>query len=146
MFIGKRAMLFTLLISLNITFSFQNQLRSNKPGHHNGHNGSKRNKEMGMDTFAEDLKLVKQALKSYVYYYALLAQNEFTSPIQKMNTQANFASAQSKIQTFLTKHRQNKFIMNQVIHEYNKIVSKVGQHMANVHTTADVERKPFMWG
>lgn len=109
-------------------------------------NDSKRNKEISQDNMVEEVKLIKLAVKLYVYYNELLQENKFVNQKQKNHAQNNFQMVQTKLQNFMNKYKNNKYMMSQAVQEYQKLMNDfMNNQKGNPQVSTD-EKKPFMWG
>lgn len=94
-------------------------------------------------SLADEFKAIKLAIKLYIYYHNLLEESVFMNQVQREKAQNGFALVKSKLENFMTKHKNNKFLLSQVVQEYNKALS---QNKAIANTNDESLRKPFMWG
>lgn len=138
--ISKNVLILSLL-ALNLTLSFQ--MKNSKSIRMN----SKRNRDSNQEAFLEKLKTIKIVMKLYIYYHELLQENMFNNQAQRKNAQTNFQSIQAKLSHFMSKFKNNKYLLSQVIQEYNKAVNQFNQKENKSTGNAENSlKKPFMWG
>lgn len=109
-------------------------------------NDSKRNKEISQDNMVEEVKLIKLAVKLYVYYNELLQENKFVNQKQKNHAQNNFQMVQTKLQNYMNKYKNNKYMMSQAVQEYQKLMNDFMNNQKENPQVSTDEKKPFMWG
>jgi len=114
--------------------------------------GMKRTKEINLDgqqQQQDEIKSIKLVVNLYVYYTALLEEDDFNSQAQRKQAQHNFKMVQGKLSKFMDKYRNNKFMISQAILEYQRLMNSNKNPTVenNVQQqTANDEKKPFMWG
>ena len=109
-------------------------------------NDSKRNKEISQDNMVEEVKLIKLAVKLYVYYNELLQENKFVNQKQKNHAQNNFQMVQTKLQNYMNKYKNNKYMMSQAVQEYQTLMNDFMNNQKENPQVSTDEKKPFMWG
>lgn len=132
-----------LFVFINMVLSIQMRVLHSQS---KTENDSKRNKEISQDNMVEEVKLIKLAVKLYVYYNELLQENKFVNQKQKNHAQNNFQMVQTKLQNFMNKYKNNKYMMSQAVQEYQKLMNDfMNNQKGNPQVSTD-EKKPFMWG
>lgn len=96
--------------------------------------------------YADELKSVKLAVRLYAYYNELLHTNMFANQAQKKQATLNLQQVQTKLQNYMNKFKNNKYMISQPLTEYVNVLKQANFKNNNIQPVFTDEKKPFMWG
>jgi hypothetical protein len=104
----------------------------------------KRSKKAEHESMPDELKTLRANIRYYVYYSDIVQNGMFSNQLQKKRAHENLQIVQNKLQHFINKYRNNKYMISQALQEYQRLMNNYRENFPL--SPFAKSKKPFMWG
>jgi len=104
----------------------------------------KRSKKAEHESMPDELKTLRANIRYYVYYSDIVQNGMFSNQLQKKRAHENLQIVQNKLQHFINKYRNNKYMISQALQEYQRLMNNYRENFPLAPFAKS--KKPFMWG